>query len=138
MGHYWKTRTVSLAEQAFALKIKYPDFQVFLDRVTMKVKGSLRPTSRSETYRFSITYGLIWPPITRIISPELFINFKGEKIPHRYSDNSLCLYQPKYGEFTRSTYISETIVPWTSLWLYYYEVWHTTGNWLGGGEHPIN
>ena len=22
----------------------------------------------------------------------------------------------------------ETIVPWASLWLYYYEVWHATGN----------
>ena len=31
----------------------------------------------------------------------------------------------------------ETIVPWASLWLYYYEVWHATGEWLGGGEHPI-
>jgi len=24
------------------------------------------------------------------------------------------------------------------LWLYYYEVWHLTDEWLGGGEHPTN
>src|SRR5438034_3968094 len=26
--------------------------------------------------------------------------------------------------------------PVACLWLYYYEVWHTTGEWLGGGLHP--
>jgi len=38
------------------------------------------------------------------------------------------------GRFWVST--EETIVPWACLWLYYYEVWHTTGEWLGGGLHP--
>jgi hypothetical protein len=33
-------------------------------------------------------------------------------------------------------YIHESIVPWTSLWLYYYEIWHATGEWLGGGHDP--
>jgi hypothetical protein len=32
--------------------------------------------------------------------------------------------------------IATTIIPWLSLWLYYYEVWHATGEWMGGGiEH---
>ncbi|EKK00114.1 hypothetical protein RBSH_04450 [Rhodopirellula baltica SH28] len=22
------------------------------------------------------------------------------------------------------------------MWLMYYEFWHATGEWLGGGEHP--
>jgi hypothetical protein len=29
--------------------------------------------------------------------------------------------------------IAATIVPWLSLWLYYYEVWLATGAWEGGG-----
>ena len=33
-------------------------------------------------------------------------------------------------------WIADTILPWTSLWLYFYELWHATGQWLGGGEHP--
>jgi len=32
--------------------------------------------------------------------------------------------------------VATTIVPWTSLWLRHYEVWHVTGEWWGGGEHP--
>jgi len=30
----------------------------------------------------------------------------------------------------------ETIVPRTSLWLFYYEVWFLAGEWYGGGKHP--
>ena len=34
--------------------------------------------------------------------------------------------------------IANTIIPWTVEWLYYYELWQATGEWLGGGEHPEN
>ena len=30
---------------------------------------------------------------------------------------------------------SDTLIPWTSLWLYYYEIWIETGEWVGGGKH---
>jgi hypothetical protein len=32
--------------------------------------------------------------------------------------------------------IADTIVPWLILWLFYYEIWHVTGEWKGGGVHP--
>jgi hypothetical protein len=32
--------------------------------------------------------------------------------------------------------LADTIIPLASLWLFYYEVWFATGEWLGGGEHP--
>jgi hypothetical protein len=32
--------------------------------------------------------------------------------------------------------ISEYIVPWISLWLFFYETWLITGEWLGGGHEP--
>ena len=32
--------------------------------------------------------------------------------------------------------ISEFIIPWIAVWLYFYEVWHITGEWLGGGHEP--
>jgi hypothetical protein len=35
-----------------------------------------------------------------------------------------------------STFIAYTILPWTSLWLYFYELWLVTGQWMGGGKHP--
>lgn len=30
--------------------------------------------------------------------------------------------------------IANTIVPWTSEWLFYYEIWLATGQWHGGGH----
>lgn len=52
-------------------------------------------------------------------------------------NENLCLYHPKYREFNGTDFLCDTIIPWTSLWLYYYEVWHLTDEWLGGGEHPV-
>ena len=60
--------------------------------------------------------------------------------PHNYDidiENKMvriCLY--RYSEFTSSKLLANTIVPWTIEWLYFYELWLTTGEWLGGGEHP--
>ena len=31
--------------------------------------------------------------------------------------------------------IAKTIIPWTSEWLFHYEIWVTTGTWHGGGIH---
>ncbi len=101
-----------------------------------KAVGELKPTARSTIYTIEIRYNLSQPPKIQVLNPELTINFNGDKIPHVYPGNRLCLYRPKYNEFIYSDYISDTIVPWTSLWLYYYELWHITGEWKGGGEHP--
>jgi hypothetical protein len=43
---------------------------------------------------------------------------------------------PKAGEWNSSRFISETIVPWTSLWLFYFEEWLLSDEWKGGGVHP--
>jgi len=115
----------------------HPQFDVNLTTSrTMKVCGILQPTSRSSIYRFELKYNSSNLPKVRIISPTLTMNFKGSDIPHIYKNQNLCLYFPKYREFERADYLSDTIIPWTSLWLYYYEIWHITGEWLGGGMHP--
>lgn len=31
-----------------------------------------------------------------------------------------------------------TVVPWTSLWLFYFEDWLDSGEWRGGGMHPAD
>lgn len=32
--------------------------------------------------------------------------------------------------------LDQTIVPWTMLWLFYFEEWLASGDWKGGGMHP--
>lgn len=53
-----------------------------------------------------------------------------------YGQESLCLYLPNSGEWTPEMPIAVTIVPWASVWLYFYEFWYATGEWLGGGVEP--
>lgn len=42
----------------------------------------------------------------------------------------------RYSEFNVYKLLADTIIPWTVEWLYFYELWLATGEWLGGGEHP--
>ena len=62
--------------------------------------------------------------------------------PHKFDIDAenkmvrICLY--RYSEFNSSKLLANTIIPWAIEWLYYYELWLATGEWLGGGEHPEN
>jgi len=137
MKSNFRTRDKTIAEQVSSMRCKYPHFSTdFTSQSSMKVIGVLQPTSRSGTYKFVLKYSLANRPETKIVSPVLLKNDKGEEIPHLYSNENLCLYHPLYYEFNRTYLLCDTIIPWASLWLYYYEVWHLTGSWLGGGEHP--
>lgn len=128
----------TIAQQASALKFKFSDWDVNFSAISLTTTGRIKPTSRSESYTVEIKYFIIKKkPLVqvKILDPILTKNEKNEEIPHMYSQESLCLFMPKYNEFKKTDLICDTIIPWTSLWLYYYEIWHTTGKWLGGGVH---
>ncbi len=131
-----KKRIYSLAMQYGATKSKYPNFTCFISKNKLIIKGFIRPTSRSEIYTFKLWYITGEQPIVKIINPILKKNLNGENIPHTYPQKKLCLFYPNYQEFTSSMFISDTVIPWISLWLYHYENWHLTGDWMGGGIHP--
>jgi hypothetical protein len=97
--------------------------------------GELQPTDMSDRYLVAIDYRLKHPPEVSVLAPELRCHENGAPVPHRFSDGTLCLYLTNSGEWTPRAAIAETTVPWTALWLYYYEVWLATGLWLGGGVH---
>lgn len=139
MTKHFINRDWSIAQQVSAMRSRYPQFATnFISHTSFKTMGTLQPTSRSVTYNFVLKYHLMDSPKITIVSPPLQKSSKGEKIPHLYAEGHLCLYHPKYGEFSKTDFICDTIIPWASLWLYHYEVWHLTGDWLGGGEHPTN
>lgn len=139
MKSKFRIKDKTIAEQVSAMRFKYPQFTTdFISHSSMKVTGKLQPTSRSCGYEFVLKFNLVDSPKTKIVSPMLLKNHKGAEVPHLYSTENLCLYHPQYREFNRRDLLCDTIIPWTSLWLYYYEVWHLTGEWLGGGEHPVD
>lgn len=97
--------------------------------------GTVSPDNVTSPYKVQVSYSGNQPKV-RVLSPQLRDRGDGKPIPHTYSDDSLCLYRPRYEEWSPSLAIADTIIPWISEWLFYYEVWLVTGDWLGGGEHP--
>lgn len=136
MGSRFYPQRLSIAQQRARMHTLYPDFASTWERGLIRWTGDLQPTDASERYRIAVAYRLESTPKVRVLTPALRPREDGEPIPHRYPEGHLCLYLTNSGEWTANDYIAETTVPWASLWLYYYEVWHATGEWLGGGVHP--
>lgn len=131
---YPKKKRLSIAEQNIAILKKYPWFKCIWNRNYISWTGEIKPTPISNTYTIRISYTLETPPEVVVLSPELK-HYKDEPIPHMYGEMELCLFYPKNNEWTRQDIIAETIIPWISEWLYFYEVWLVTGEWHGGGIH---
>jgi hypothetical protein len=98
--------------------------------------GDVQPTSRSVVYNVRIEYRAGDPPEVTVLSPKLVPREEGGRLPHVYPGDKLCLYTPYTGQWTPDMSLPHTIVPWISEWLFYYELWHATGEWLGGGTEP--
>ncbi len=71
-------------------------------------------------------------------SPDLHALARGRRIPHLYQQKPprLCLYLPRTSEWQACMRLDQTVVPWTALWLFYFEEWLASDNWKGGGMHP--
>ncbi len=135
MAAKFPPRQLSISAQIRRMQEAFPDFSHEWRCGHVRWRGALRPTDLSGTYETQFGYRLgRWPKVT-VLDPPIRQR-DGQQAPHRYEDGSLCLFRPKYGEWTAEHMIADTIVPWTALWLYYYEVWLATGEWVGGGEHP--
>lgn len=97
-----------------------------------------QPTPLSRSYKVRINYHLDEKPEILVTEPNLIALAGDRRLPHVYQQDPplLCLYRGKNGDWTPRMRIDETIVPWTALWLFYFEDWLATNEWKGGGEHP--
>ena len=124
---------LTIGQQAFAVRSVLPDATVSFGRGTrLTVTADLQPTSISRRYKVRIDYRLGTPPDVEVLAPKLQLHCAAEELPHTFPGEKLCLHLP--GEWSPDMYIAHTTVPWTSEWLFYYELWLVTGNWDGGGH----
>ena len=135
---FFGVHPLTLAQQAARMAVLWPSFSACWRGRRGLWRGCLQPTDVSVCYTITIRYRLGGSPEVSVESPSLQPRSDGEDIPHRYPDGSLCLYLPRTGEWSSRFFIAESVVPWTSLWLYHYEVWHAVGQWLGGGVHTTS
>lgn len=131
--------SLTLAQQGLLIREKFKSVKIKFNKAYLTVKMELKPSGFSPIYPITIEYHKkenikVWVGnLKRLDDP---------KFPHNYGKNEekksalVCLYHPKKGEWNTNESIAETIVPWISEWLFYYELWLATGKWLGGGEHP--
>lgn len=138
---YFNNPSYSLLQQKVALSAAYKNASCSIDNKKNELlwSGKIKPTALSKEYTVILTYRLGNSPKVWVVGDELEklddINF-----PHKYDINAenkmvqICLY--RYSEFNSHKLLANTIIPWTVEWLYFYELWLATGEWLGGGEHP--
>lgn len=124
----------TLIQQLAALERLPVTTDVTIKRGRLTWTGELQPSPLSDTYTVRISYATrARAPAVTVLRPELGGPAVGS-LPHVYTEEHLCLYYP--WQWTDDKLIARTIVPWTSEWLFHYEIWKATGTWHGGGHEP--
>lgn len=89
------------------------------------------------TYTVEIQFKAGSSPYIFVRKPDIQFLAGDRDLPHVYHDPlRLCLYQPAKQQWNSKLRIDRTIIPWTALWLYYFEEWLESNDWKGEGEHP--
>lgn len=131
--HYTLAELFSRANEVQRL---FPNSQVRCKCGKMEIILILKPTDVSIDYKIKLVAQQGHKSVDVFVEePRIDLYEDGKKVPHLYSNGSLCLYYPEYREWDYRDSWAETLIPWTSLWLFYYEIWKDTGSWLGGGIH---
>jgi hypothetical protein len=99
---------------------------------------AVRPSVAGREYLVNVEYRQHGVPNVVVRAPDLVALAENRKLPHVYSQDPvrLCLYLPGSAEWHRGLSLATTIVPWTYLWLDYFEEWLVSNEWQGGGMHP--
>jgi hypothetical protein len=140
-GKYFSRQRLTLTIQQFHLKQAFPQAECSLKRNLLTWKGILQPTALSATYNVEMRCQQNDTPDVWVSGENISDVDSFDIIPHKYDIDKrrsrvrICLYLPD--DYSASWFFANTIIPWTIEWLYFYEMWLATGEWLGGGLHPI-
>lgn len=134
----------SLPQQHITIKNRFPNSLITYNHPRLIVNMEIKPSNLSRIYPVKIIYNADTGKIKVFVTGNLQ-KLDSQNFPHIYDKNiksgiaQICLFYPKENEWTATDWISDTIIPWASEWLFYYELWLGTGKWLGEGiEHEGN
>lgn len=133
-----KKRGFSAKAQLERILKDFPNAQVLKRKGnSFEIQLKIRPTICSKTYDIKIVFERFEGVKIYVINEVLRVAENRKKLPHVYSHKQqrLCLYSVSKEEWTREKLIVSTIIPWTSDWLFYYELWLPNGEWFGGGHN---
>lgn len=118
------------------MKSRYPHFKYKQNGDNDIVfTGDLFIKPELPIYTVSIHYRGNLSPIVKILNPVLV-----KDPPHYYkSSDSVCLYHPDNYKWRKENLIASNIISWTIAWIYFYEYWLQTGDWVGPEvSHDLN
>jgi hypothetical protein len=100
----------------------------------------MRPSEFARDYNVEVEYTIGTAPNVWVRAPNLHELSGGRELPHVYDQKAqrLCLYLPGCGFWHPALALARTIIPWTALWLYNFELWLVTDVWHTRGEHPTS
>ena len=107
--------------QIQAMKSKFPQFTSKRSNGELVFTGDLLIKPELPIYNVSVHYRFGLSPKVFVNSPELDKN-----CPHRYVDESLCLYHRDNFKWNADKLVATTIMQWTIAWIYFYEAWLQT------------
>jgi hypothetical protein len=131
---------LTVRQQIAAMRRAWPAFKCCRLEEQVIWVGPLQPAEWTSTHTVELHF---WArrreeaggASVRVLRPILKVTDTELSSVHMYRDGQLCLFNPNRKEWNAGQSVADTIVPWTSEWLYFYEVWLRTGSWLGGGDH---
>lgn len=138
-----RLRTVPLGARVQDLRrLNLVNAQINLTPGRLSFRCELKPNLYARSYKVHIQlsgHPTALPDIF-VEEPDLRILANDEKIPHTYPCSpehgvKLCLWHPGSNEWTQAIPLSQSVIPWTVLWLTYFELWLSSGIWEGGGLH---
>lgn len=121
-----RTPRLDLQVQKLAMQSRFPEFCCVKEKEGLTFTGTLAPRETSPAYEVRVQYRLGQYPRVNVLSPTLH-----PLALHLWDDGSLCLFRPRLRRWRNGDLLAKKILPWTALWLYFYEGWLETGVWLG-------
>lgn len=132
-----KVQKLNLLQQLAGVKRDFSSGECkIIDRKTLQWIGILKSSPIGDEYKVKLTYELGKNPNVYVLEPTSLKLAEDKKtLPHVYDNKKqrLCLYYPDWKEWNSSKSIAQTVMLWAIEWLYHYELWLITGEWLGGG-----
>lgn len=107
----------------------------------LEYRLTLSPTAASRIYKceLRVPRGSTAPRMI-VVDPDLQLLAGNRALPHVYpfagKGTFLCLWHPKSQEWNSTMRLSNTLIPWTLRWLWYFEDWLSSDEWAGDGLHP--
>lgn len=133
---FFKLKRISLVNQKIQMQLTYGEILKanYIKNSTLICILDIQPSSESQRYRVKITYKLSdGSPKAWLLSPELQ-TYDGKYPHHIYGKGEngkfqLCVFYPRYKEWTGKMYVAKAFVPWVCTWLNTYEYWLVSGEW---------